>query len=130
MAGAFLAASIYGRLLPPNDEAIAGLVAACLDLGVIFVAEDDAGQVIAMLAIAAIGHPFTRARFAEEQAWWVEPKARGRKIGVELLEAARAWTKAQGLPFLKVGAPADSLVGTLYESLGYRAIETAYVLEV
>lgn len=126
MAQRFLAESRYGQLFGADPLRLGALVATCLALGVIFVAEVEDG-IIGMLALVAVPDPFSDVRYADEIAWWVEPAHRAGIVGPRLLMRAQNWTRSQRLPFLKMVAPADTQVGGFYERVGFRAIETSYI---
>lgn len=132
MATSFLAqAPLYGELLPPDPARVADLVAACLAIGVIVVAETHGGDLVGLLGLAVVTHPFSAAHFAEEQAWWVEPIYRRGTLGPRLVNYALEWARLRGLQFVKMGAPANAPeVAAFYERSGFRAIETAYVKEL
>lgn len=125
LAVRFLASTRYGALATSYPQALDDLIALVLQLGVIFVAEVD-GRIEAMLAIAALTHPLTGERYADEQVWWVEPEHRHSSIGPRLLNAAEAWAVEQDLAFVKMIAPAGSDVGAYYVRRGYVEIETVF----
>lgn len=115
-----------------SEHTLAGFFRAIIELETcaILVAEDRAGEVFGCLAIIEVQHPMTGVPFAEELAWWVSPERRGIIAGPRLLTAAIEWTRARGLKRLKMGAPAGTRVGDFYESQGFVAVETAYLLKV
>lgn len=126
MATRFLAESPYGRLFPADPARLGLLVGMCLELGVIFVAEGEAGAV-GMIALVALTDPFGGVTYADEIAWWVDPAHRESVIGPRLLARAQNWTRTRGLAFLKMVAPANTEVGRFYERIGFTAIETSYI---
>lgn len=79
-----------------------------------------------MLAIVVLPHPITGRLYADELAWWVEPRFRRGRIGPTMLKHAEAWARQKGATVLKMVAPAGTDVGRFYEATGYRAVETAY----
>ena len=100
-------------------------------LGLIAVAEERGGQLVAMLGVAIVEHPFADITYAEEQAWYVEPAYRKASLGPRLVKFVLAWAREQGVKFVKMGAPADAPeVGVFYERLAFKPVETAYVLEL
>lgn len=125
MAVRFLASTRYGALASASPSGLDELIAVVLQLGVIFVAEVE-GRVAGMLAIAALTHPLTGERYADEQVWWVEPEHRHSSIGPRLLNAAEQWSIENGLAFVKMIAPAGSDVGAYYVRRGYVEVETVY----
>lgn len=129
MATRFLEATPYGRICPVNPARLQAVVETCFALGVIFVAEVER-QVVGMIALVALNHPFTGTRYADELAWWVEPEYRHTLLGTRLLRWAESWALEQGLAFVKMIAPADSSVGAVYARMGYQAVETAYHKEL
>jgi len=132
MATRFITSSTtYGELLPPDHTRVLGLVNICLELGVIVVAEGRDGVLVGLLGVVVLEHPFSDVQFAEEQAWWVEPEYRHGTVGPRLVTYVHEWARLRGVKFVKMAAPADApSVGQFYERLGYRPIETAYVLEL
>ena len=98
------------------------------DKATILLAVADAGRIVGCLPICEAPRLFvlTGGNIAEELAWWVEPEHRGR-AGLLLLTAAIDWARAKNLKMLKMGAPAGTQVGTLYERKGFLAVETAYL---
>lgn len=126
MATRFLAESAYGRLFPVDEARLAGLVATCMTLGVIFVAEVETG-LVGMLALVQLTDPIAGVEFADEIAWWVEPAHRDSIIGPRLLARAQNWTRTQGLAFLKMVAPAGTTIGEFYARIGFTAVESAYI---
>jgi GNAT superfamily N-acetyltransferase len=116
--------AIYPNDLPFNAGQIAqtALNLMASQDGEIFVAERD-GALIGMLAMIAFLHPLSGERIATELCWWVSPSHRG--VGVKLLRAAEAWTKAQGAAVFQMIAPSPE-VGRFYERVGLHAIETSY----
>lgn len=126
MAAHFLRETPYGDVLrAPSEAHLFGLVEQVLSLGIILVAELH-DQLVGMIALVALTHPFSGELFGDELVWWVEPTQRGTGVGPHLLDMAEAWARSKGLAFLKMVAPAGSDIGTFYVRMGYRAIETAY----
>jgi len=126
MTHRFLASSSYGFWLgKAEDERLVRLVLTVFELGTILVA-DDGGDVVGMIALAAVEHPVTGRRFAEELAWWVEPEQRRGTTGPRLLRAAEEWCRKMELSVVKMVAPAGSDVGRFYRRMGYTEVETAW----
>lgn len=122
----FLEQTLYGALFGFHRESIAILVVTVIHVGVILIGE-DAGVGVGMIAIAALDHPISGDKYAEELAWWVEPSHRHGTLGPRLLRSAERWCVQNDLNMLKMVAPHGSRVGAIYEHRGYRPIETAYV---
>jgi GNAT superfamily N-acetyltransferase len=132
MAGHFLAASAYGKLLPgSNPEGLGRLVDSIIapreDMLAI-VAADEAG-VFGMLGLMAAPHLVNGAPYGDELIWWVEPDHRGASFaGPKLLEHAENWARQRGLNMIKMVAPADNpAVARFYGKRGYVPIETHFV---
>lgn len=122
----FLRSTPYGNLLrAPSEARLFALVEQVLTLGVVLVAEME-DQLVGMIALVALEHPFSGEPFGDELVWWVEPTHRGHTVGPHLLDMAEAWARSKGLTMLKMVAPAGSNLGSFYERMGYRAVETAY----
>jgi len=125
MCWEFLAQTPFGRFVEPTDWSLGRLIGFVLATGVILLAEDE-GEVVGMLAIAALEHPVDARPFGDEVAWWVDPKHRQGRAGLYLLRAGEDWARQKGLTSLKMVAPYGSGIGTFYERRGYVAVETAY----
>jgi GNAT superfamily N-acetyltransferase len=132
MALHFLESTKYGQLFPPDRARLTTLARTCLAQGVIVVAEDRGGDLVGMIAVAAMtSHPWSARAYAEEQAWWIEPAYRSGTLGPRLLNYVHEWARLQGLAFVKMGEPVDAPgVGAFYARLGYRVVETAWVKEL
>lgn len=66
-----------------------------------------------------------------ELFWWVDPKSRGTGVGRELLGAAeKAAEKSESRMFSMYALRGNSTVGSIYESRGFRPMETAYTKEL
>jgi GNAT superfamily N-acetyltransferase len=125
MALRFIEETSY-KAFPSTPERLEALIDQVMQLGTIIVAEVQ-GEVVGMLALVAVPHPWTLEEYVDEIAWWVEPEYRSGTAGPRLIVAAEEWTTRKGLTSLKMVAPAGSRVGTFYERRGYVAVETAYL---
>jgi GNAT superfamily N-acetyltransferase len=127
MATRFLAESAYGRMFPADPARLGVLMTMCVQMGVIFVAETEAG-IVGMIALVSLTDPIGGVNYADEIAWWVEPAHRGGMVGPRLVARAQNWVRVKGLAFLKMVAPADRPdVGAFYQRIGFEAVETAYI---
>lgn len=81
--------------------------------------------------IAGMKVPFTfgTTYIASEVAWWVEPKARTKLIGSDLLRAFEAWGKKVGCNFVAMSC-LDDKVAKFYEKNFYKLKERAYLKEL
>ena len=130
MGEAFMRGTIYGTLFPPAPGAVARLARKALDTGVIFVAE-QAGLLLAGLALVVMEQPFTGAMYADELTWWTDTEARGQlRVGVRLLQHAEQWARENDLSMVQMAAPAESRVGAFRAHRGYRPVETTYTLRL
>jgi GNAT superfamily N-acetyltransferase len=145
----FHAESPYSRLLAVDAERLGAQFDIALELGIVVVAERDnvpgpAGpELVGFIGLAALDHPLSGERFAEEIGWWVAPEYRSGTLGPRLLRWAEDWARQHGCAFLKMSAPAGDLVddgkgrryeqtplGRFYEQRGFRPIETAFFKRV
>jgi len=90
--------------------------------GVVFVSESD-GRVTGMIAMLIFEHPYSGTTTASEALWWVDPEHRG--VGLRLLRTAERWAQENDAKIMQMVAP-DERIGSLYERLGYRPVETSY----
>jgi len=128
MAERFLELTSFGQLMAPQQYALEALFAVALSTGTVLVNERTGGGLDAFVAmVGPIPHQISGEPYADELAWWVEPEARGQGIGQALLAEVEQWARRQGICVLKLLSPAGSAVGSLYEGLGYTAVETAYM---
>lgn len=100
-----------------------------------FLEEDRSKSIILLHSdkgmLAAIVTPFLfgNIKLSTEVGWWVEPEARGLKIGKELLDAYEYWAKQVGCSLVTMSSLDDS-VGKYYEMNGYTLYERAYIKEI
>lgn len=126
----FIRGTRYAHFIGIDRVRIANLADVVIaDLGVVLLAEHR-GEVVGMLALAALVQPLTGTIVVEELAWWVEPEHRGGRHAYRLLCAAEDWTRQNGHSVLKMLAPSDTVVGEMYVRRGYVPIETAYLKQL
>jgi RimJ/RimL family protein N-acetyltransferase len=122
MAARFLSAEgPYADRFQADPERIAALVAyltQATDGAAGFIAEQD-GQAVGMFGVFSLEHPITGQRVASELCWWMEPEARGSRVGLELLRAAEGWAKAAAR--LDGNDRAERARGAVLRALGYDA---------
>lgn len=64
---------------------------------------------------------------ATELGWWITPDMRGKKVGLEFLEAFEYWAKEKaGCTMISMVCLDDKLV-KFYEERGYKLYERAYM---
>lgn len=128
MARRFMDSTFYGSLMRALPTHLEALFLIALHQGVIYVWEQEPGEVLAFIALVGpIEHPMSGELYGEEIAWWVEPELRGADIGRALLAEAETWASAAGICVLKMIAPTGSGIGRFYDNLGYTAVETTYM---
>lgn len=93
------------------------------------VAEAADGHLCGLLGLVVALHEKTGIVTAMEQAWYLEPDARGGTAGVRLVREAEALARDAGVPRMQIGAP-NATVQRLLTRLGYRAVETVMVKEL
>lgn len=82
--------------------------------------------------IAAIKSPLlasTSSMMATELAWWVDPKNRHSKAGIDLVKYLERLCKKQGVSYLNMAFMETSMperIKKLYVSMGYSLQETVY----
>lgn len=65
-----------------------------------------------------------------EAVWWVDPDARKKSVGRELVSAFEFWAKKLNCKYTVMSCYADNDVGKFYESVGYGLHEKAYIKEL
>lgn len=127
MVGHFINQTQYAQFLRFMPAAVTELAERVLELGVVFVAEED-GRPVGMICGFAMVDPVSRQKMLDELVWWVEPTSRGsRTVGPRLLRAFENYARQKGIVLCKMIAPVGSGVGTFYERLGYSPVETSYI---
>jgi ribosomal protein S18 acetylase RimI-like enzyme len=130
--GAMLMATHYAfdarRFLPPGESAESGyawFLGNVIDSpdGCVFVAEDDAGQVVGYTYVALEPLSWKELRgpagFIHDVA--VREESRGEGVGRQLLEAGIGWLREQGAPrvILWTAAPNET-AQRLFRGIGFR----------
>ncbi len=82
-----------------------------------------------MVAVMATPFIFGDGYVATEVAWWVEPDARGIKVGKELMDALEIWAKMVDCNLVSM-VSLDPELGKYYEKRGYYPYEFVYVKEI
>lgn len=122
----FVTSTKYRKFIGESPEALRIFLEGLLANpdAAIFVAHRDE-QVIGMLGILGYVHPMSGERCAGELFWWLDPENRG--SGGWLLRRAEKWAVAYGATNIQMIQPVDKPhVGTMYETLGYEAVEVAF----
>ena len=134
LGGRFFRASPHSELMAVKDSDIRDGLSNVLESGVVFASELD-GKLVGMCAGAMTSLWFSPSvQVATELAWWVDPEHRTGPSGLKLLLSFEAWGIRNGAKFICMtdlmtdGAQADNK--SLFQKLGYRAMERAMVREV
>lgn len=94
---------------------------------VILVAHRDdkpIGMIVAMCASPV----WSNDLMAMEVAWWIEPKHRGTRHSLLLLEAYEAWAKRVGCQITQLAyLEEDMKLNEFYKRRGYRRVETSFI---
>src|SRR5262249_33793609 len=89
-----------------------------------FVAVDDGGAVLGWVAISAVSGRAVYAGVVEHSVY-VDPAARGRGVGRQLLDALIASTEAAGIWTIQSGIfPENTASLALHEAAGFRVVGT------
>lgn len=110
-------------------ERVTQAVTKVLEEGVAVVAEDRAGQVVAVLGFLMGVHPITGVLTAMEVAWYVHKSQRGGSIAVRLVREAELMALNAGAKRLQIGAP-DDHVAVFLNRLEYQVGETTFFKEL
>lgn len=123
MGGQFIETT-FPAAMTFNGPAIAILAQQLMDGedGTVFVAEHD-HRVSGMIALIMMRQPMSDELLAVELVWWVETHGRD---GLQLLAEAEHWGRSKGATRLQMIAPSER-VCQLYERLGFRKVEVAYI---
>lgn len=123
---------LYAQIFQWEPEALEAFIRdlATEEASAILVVEDDAGAVEGMVIVILVANPFGGPPWAEEVAYWLDPRARRGTAAYKLLGAGEDWARRNGATVLKMVAPAGSRIGNLYEHRGYEPLETTYILRL
>lgn len=99
-------------------------------LGVIFVAEGRGGELVGMIGLVKAVHFLSGQVTVSEAFWWVDEPYRG-SLGVRLLHRALRWAREAGAVKIAMIQPlSETLVGDLYQALGFRCVEVCWELDL
>lgn len=98
--------------------------------GVIIAVDDD--KVVGAIGGVVTQQPFTGQRVAIEQFWFVDADHRRSGVGHELLAAYERWAVASDVEAIVMVhlLPGHDRLRKLYESRGYRPLETSYIMTI
>jgi GNAT superfamily N-acetyltransferase len=118
----------YAKWLQLDRERIERLMAEILVQGCVAVA-DEGNEVVGVIVVALLEHPYNGQPYAEEVVWFVTKAHRDGTIGLKLLRYAEQWARQSGATVLKMVEPEGKpTVGTFLARRGYRRIEAVHVL--
>lgn len=83
------------------------------------------------IALKAYELPFSHDRVAAEIAFYVNPDARGSRLGLDLYTAAEFWSRKVGCAYMQmVNLSTNEGVQKFYERKGYKRYEQAWLKEL
>jgi GNAT superfamily N-acetyltransferase len=123
MAKKFISTTKYTYDEGVIEHLVTSLLAADKTLAIILIS--DGGF------IAGVSNQFVFGlhRQATELAWWVEPEARSKGVGKELLDAFEYWAQNVAKCKTVTMVSLDDELGKYYEKNGYELFERAYMKE-
>jgi len=123
---------LYAEIFQWEPEALEAFIRdlAAGESSEVLVVDDGAGDLVGLSVLILVSNPFGGPPWAEEVAYWLEPRARRGTAAYKLLGAAEDWARRKGASVLKMVAPAGSQIGKLYEHRGYQPLETTYILRL
>lgn len=133
MARHFIAFAPHAGIAEYSDEDLANAARACMEHGVLLVAEQD-DAVVGMLFGVVSGLWFApRTLWASELAWWVEPAARGGTAGIRLITAFQDWAREQGAKVVAMSSlhlDHDNRVSSVLQRMGFEQSEHTYIKRI
>ena len=133
MARHFIAFAPHATIAEYDDADIATAIRACMEHGVLLVAEQD-DAVVGMLFGVVSGLWFApRTLWASELAWWVEPAARGGTAGIRLITAFQDWAREQGAKVVAMSSlhlDHDNRVSSVLQRMGFEQSEHTYIKRI
>ena len=118
-----------------SPTTVYNLLAALMgEMGIVCVAEDDAGTIVGFILVAVFPVPFNvKVTGATELAFYVTPEAQSTGIGKQLLSKAEQVASQRGVKFLSM-VSLESVdpesAQALYTKLGYRKNETLFTKDL
>jgi GNAT superfamily N-acetyltransferase len=90
------------------------------------------GQPAGIIAGRILPLLFSEETVATETVWWVDPKHRGSRLGLQLVEAFEYWAKkVKKANLLQMSGLANTPeIDKLYQRLGYTLTEKVYLKEI
>jgi aminoglycoside 6'-N-acetyltransferase I len=88
----------------------------------VLLACDEQGEAVGLieLSIRAYAEGCVTDRIAYIEGWYVEPKARRKRVGAALVDAAELWARSQGCLELASDTEADNIVSAeAHNALGF-----------
>jgi GNAT superfamily N-acetyltransferase len=117
-------------LYPSTDEEAAVILGNFIGHHAFLVAKDGA-EIVGFIAGAVSPHIFNpRIRVLTELFWWVDPKHRGTRAGLLLLESLKDWSKHFADVFIMTLESHSPVNPRTLEKRGFRHFETNYILEM
>jgi GNAT superfamily N-acetyltransferase len=133
MARHFIAFAPHAAVAEYDDEDLANAARACMQHGLLIVAEQDNEIIGMLLGIISSLWFARRTLWASELAWWVEPAARGGTAGIRLVTAFQDWARDQGAKVVAMSSlhlDHDGRVGNVLERMGFSPSEHTYIKRI
>lgn len=86
-------------------------------------------ELIGMMGLLIVPHPFSGDWVAAELFWWVKPEARGGSAGYRMLKQAQGWATERGAKRLVMVAP-NKRLERFYRRLGYDRLESSWQIDL
>jgi RimJ/RimL family protein N-acetyltransferase len=115
-----------------DDEYVGAAVRNLIQNHVVFISESEDVGPTGMIAGLLMHHPFNPGiNVLAEQFWWVDPKYRGTRSGILLLDIFTRWAREIRIDCVAFGLEENSPINDrCLTKRGYRLKERTYVLEV
>jgi GNAT superfamily N-acetyltransferase len=127
----FIEESGYG--LTPNPEKIVKLIRSFMNDAdkILLVIEDK--EIVGMLGASVTESYFSNDRIAQELVWFVDPKYRGHRDSIKLIDAYERWAKMSKCSVIQLSTILDLVEGKVekfYNRRGYKRVESAFIKEL
>lgn len=128
----FIERTGYAGRLPLDRDTFAFRLMPLVTHPAAFIAvTNDAEGLTGAIGAAVAPDLFTDASKVLELFWWVEPRARGAKVGSALFDALTAWATESGAVSLGMIEPPNAPeVASFYERRGLKRLETTWEMKL
>lgn len=91
----------------------------------------DEDKLVGVLAAYAFEPLFSKVKIATECLWYLDPKYRGGRRGLDMMDAYEFWAKTVGCKAVQYGEFLQGVkLGSLYKKRGAEPSETVYFKEL